>query len=46
MQELGCEEGNPDEEGNSCLTVCTETQEAGLIDLKPEELAEADACPD
>lgn len=45
MEELGCEEAQPDEDGTSCAVICEETQKAGLIDLEPEKIAESDSCP-
>lgn len=45
LQDLGCEEGEPDEDGASCLVICEETQAAGLVDLEPEKIAASESCP-
>ena len=43
MRKLGCEEGEPLEDGTTCEAWCTTTMETG-IDLNPDCMAEAKSC--
>ena len=46
LEELGCEEAEPDANGNSCVVICRETLNAGILTLDTEGVAKANRCPD
>lgn len=46
MQELGCPEGDPDEEGNTCGEVCETAEASGFFSLNPACRAEQSSCED
>ena len=43
LRELGCEEGEPLEDGTSCEAFCVETQESGHA-LNPTCVMQIDSC--
>lgn len=46
MRELKCPEGAPDDEGNTCETVCEHVEQSGTVTLDPACVTKIKICAD